>query len=498
MPEGQKGSGAAVGIAAALSIFALLVYAAMIATLSSLGGGDAAGSAIAQGYAALEIVLLWLVLGALTLIAFFKGDMPRPAAVVALLLVLASTAVTFEVLDLLSRPRQPPYLWPLVIPASIPPLVIAYCFWTLLPGLRAIIPRLVAGVAVWGLVFVLCAAIVPFGKIRNAADDRDAAVLAKYEADLAKLPQDAPLWDWAPFFNTRNATKLDEMLKHIATFDRRQADAELMLARGDFPLGFLGRLDLTPTPALCDNARALLRRRVASLVLTVPESKPYRDISGDVDGGLAALRWLIGYDCDATAEAQAWEAMASAYKDTNYDVYELRELRDPKKLGSIVRNYPERFSQLTPKAHLKAWLSFADKKEYREQALAGARTLDHRNADAVAMLLDRNDISAPWKVLQFLPELDLEPTPPLCREALTHIRGDLDTVLRPKADDPRPYRELLDRLGASEPLTALLWLASHGCDADAELSEAAEIVGAYQPSPAGAAMRDRLMQLRKK
>jgi hypothetical protein len=498
MPEGKKLSGAAVSIAAALTILALLIYAAMIATLANLAGSDAAGNGYAQAYAAIEITLLWVALGAITLIAFLKGDMPLPAAVVAFLLVPASAVVSFEVLGLLSRPYQPPHLWPLIIPAAIPPLVIVYCFWALLPALRAAIPRLVAGGAVWGLVFLLCAAIVPFDKIRKAADDRDTAVLEKYEADLAKVPDNAPLWEWAPFFNTRNATRLDGMLKHIATLDRRQADAELMLARGDFPLGFLGRLDLTPTPALCTNARELLRKQVAPLVLATPQSKSYREIAEQVSDALAAMTWLIGYDCDATAEARAWEAMANGYKDTNYDVYDLRNLSDPKKLGYIVRNYPERFSQLTSKAHLKAWLSFADKMEYRDQALAGARKLDHRTADAVEVLLDRNDIGAPWKVLKYLPELDLEPTPPLCREALTQVHGDLAKVLRPKADDPRPYRELLDRLGAYEPLTALLWLASHGCDADRELSEAAEVIRSYRSSPASVVMLDRLEQLRKK
>ena len=88
--------------------------------------------------------------------------------------------------------------------------------------------------------------------------------LEKYNADLAKLPPDAPLWEWAPFLDTANSTKQEELLAHIRTLDRRQSDAELMLDRGDFPLGFLGRLDLTPTPAICDKARALLRRQVAA------------------------------------------------------------------------------------------------------------------------------------------------------------------------------------------------------------------------------------------
>jgi hypothetical protein len=497
MPEGKKLSGAAVSIAAAFTILALLIYAAMIATLANLAGSDAAGNGYAQAYAAIEIILLWLVLGILTLIAFFKGDMPRPAAVFAFLLVPASGVIAFEVLGLLSRPYQPPHLWPLVIPAAIPPLVIAYCFWALLPGLRATIPRLVAGGAIWGLVFVLCAAIVPFDKIRKAADDRDTAVLEKYEADLAKVPDNAPLWEWAPFFNTRNATKLDDMLKHIATLDRRQADAELMLARGDFPLGFMGRLDLTPTPALCNNARALLRKRVAPLVLATPQSKPYRDIAGEVYDALTAMKWLIGYDCDATAEALAWETMANGYKDTSFDVVDLRRLQDPKEMGSIVRNYPERFSQLTPRAHLRAWLSFESKKEYRDQALAGARKLDHRTADAVEMLKSGGE-GDPWTILRLIQVLDLEATPALCNFAQVELHRELARIYRPSPDQPMQYRELLDRLGTGDQFGAVIWLASHGCDAEAGLTEAEELIRTYQDSPARAAMLAKLAAVHRK
>ena len=497
MSATKQMSAGAVVFAGILTVAALLFYALQIATLASLTGSDPAGNAYAQAYAAVELIFLWVLLGGLTLIAFFKGDMPRPAAVFAFLLVPAAAIVSFQVLDLLTRPALAPYLWPLIIPVAIPPLVVAYCFWALLPGLRAKIPATPASGVVWGLVFLLCAAIVPFDKVRNAADDRDAAVLAKYDADLGALPADAPLWDWAPFFDTRNETRLGEMLKHIATLDRRQADAELMLERGDFPLRVIGRLDLTPTPALCAKARALLRSKVAPLVLAVPESKPFRAIAGDVYDALTALKWLIGYDCDAAAEAKAWETMANGYKDTNFDVIELRELQDPKEMGRIVRNYPERFSQLTPKAHLRAWLSFEDKKQYREQALAGARTLGHRTADAVEMLKAGGE-GGPWMILRLIQVLDLEATPALCGEAQVELHKELARIHRPKPDQPMPYKELLERLGTGDQFGAVIWLASHGCDADAGLTEAEDLIRTYQDSAARTAMLARLAALHSK
>jgi hypothetical protein len=98
-----------------------------------------------------------------------------------------------------------------------------------------------------------------------------------------------------------------------------------------------------------------------------------------------------------------------------------------------------------------------------------------------------------------MPVLDLEMTAPLCKAALTQVYGDITKVYRPKADDPpRPYSELLERLGAYEPLTALTWLAGHGCEAEPELSEAEELVRSSQDSPARAAMLATLERLHRK
>ncbi|HZL39203.1 MAG TPA: hypothetical protein VFC45_02865 [Pseudolabrys sp.] len=424
--------------------------------------------------------------------------MAAQAVVAATVLIPVCGVTAFVVLELLSTPRLPPFLWPIVIPALIPPLVMAFCLWALFPSLRAAIPARLADVVVWGATLLLCLSVFDFQHVRQRAIDQIEAAREKYEADLAKLPPDAPLWDSMPFLVTANYARQSDVIDRIRKLARRQSEAELMIERGDFPLQYLGSFDLTPTPALCDKTRALLRRQVAPLVLTSPNSKPYKDVALQVSGALSAMRWLGGYDCDIDAESQAWETMAKAYRDTNFDVYELAELRDPKNHGRILRMAPERFSMLTPKAHLAAWLSFADKKEFHDQALAGARQLDHRTADAVDMLKDKNSISAPWTVLKYMPVLDLEMTPPFCAAALAQVDGDLMKVYRPKADDPRPYSELLERLGAYEPLTALVWLAGRGCEAEPELSEAEELVRTYRDSPARVAMLATLERLHRK
>jgi len=498
MPDSVKAAPAAIGVSIGLSILVLLFWALTLVTLANLAGSDAAGNAYAQAYAAIEIFILWGLLAVIAVLAWAKGDVAWPAALVAAVLIPASGAMTFEALTLLSRPHLPPFLWPLVVPALTPPLILAYCIWALFPSLRIAIPARLAGGVIWGAVLLLCVSIVPLEKIRQHADDRITAALEKYEADYAKLPADAPLWDVMPFLETRNTTKQNEILDRIRKREARQSEAETMLVRGDFSLRYLKALDLTPTPSLCDKARALLRRQVEPLVLKTPNSKPYKTIGAQVSDAADAMEWLVGYDCSCDAESTAWEAMAKSYEGSSWDIHRLAEVRDPKKLGHIVRMYPARFSMLTPRAHLKAWLSFVEKKEFHDRALAGARQLDHRTADAVEMLTDKYDISAPWKVLKYMPVLDLETSAPLCAAALTQVRGDFAKVLRPKADDPRRYSELLDRLGAYQPLTALAWLAGHGCNAEAELSEAETVIRSYQDSPARGAMLATLAGLRRK
>lgn len=489
-------SAVSVTIVAVLSVIALLLWLIHLSMLNSLTGSDAAGNGMAQGFAAIAIILLWALLALIAIIAFAKGAMPAWAAVAAAVLIPVSGLVTFGVLGLMTAPQLAPYGWPLIIPAAVPPLVIAFCLWALLPGTHAYVPASVAGGVVWGLVLLLCVAYLPLQQARDAVHAREAADLAKYEAALNAVPANAPLWALTPFLDTRNYVKLDEVVARIRALSNRQAEAETMLARGDFPLVYLGRFDLDATPSLCEKARGQLRQRAAALTLATPETKPFSDIATEVDGAVAALRWLIDYDCAAMPEAEAWETMAKSYREPRYAIYELRDLKDTKRLGRALYEDPEKFSQLTPRAHLKAWLKFADEGSTRAQAIAGAAKLDHRTADAIEIL--KTDEFVARVLTENIGRLNLDPTPALCRAGLDNLHKQFAAIYQPKPDDPRPYDELVGRLGRGDQFNALIWFASRGCDAGAALDEAAALINAYQPSPEGGLMLGRIEMLRKK
>src|SRR5882757_701716 len=118
-----------------------------------------------------------------------------------------------------------------------------------------------AGIALGALPVVMaavCLLIQPLSLMRKAVNDTETARLQKYDADLARVPANAAMWEWTPFLNTRDDTKREKVLDGIRGIAQRQAQAETMLDRGDFPIAYLGFFDLDPTPVLCDKARNLL------------------------------------------------------------------------------------------------------------------------------------------------------------------------------------------------------------------------------------------------
>jgi hypothetical protein len=490
-------SSGAIAAAYVLALVAVLAWLILLPGLTGLDSSDPAGNGLAQAFAVFEAIALWLLLAVLTFVCWLNGSMWRGGAIAAAILVPGSGVAAIGALALLARPDVPPHLWPLVALVAPPPLIVAYDLWVMTAPLRDRLPARLVAIVVWGGVLAASVSVVAMNALRVAELHKEAEASAQWRDEVAAVPADAPLWQWTHLLG-RRVYQEDAVIEAIRGLPRRQADAETMLMRGDFPLAYLGRFDLDATPAVCEGARAELRSRVAPLVAATPLARPYGDVASEVDAALAAMTWLTGYGCDCGAESLAWETMANAYRDPSFSVVELAELRDPAALGRTLRESPEKFSQLSPQSSLAAWLKFADEPQLRDAALAGARAVVGRTDEAIALLDDKYAGPGIYVLIGAIPSLDLAPTPQLCAAALAHVHDDLDQVYRPTADNPLPYRELPERLGAGAPLSALQWLAGQGCAAEDELSEAETIVRAYQDAPERQAMLASLAALHRK
>ena len=97
------------GVGLALVIAA--VWALTLANLRRLGVGDGADDGMILAFGQRELVSLFALLAALTLLAAFDGDMPRPAKLAALVLLPLAFAACWRSLAPLGDTPMEPWRW---------------------------------------------------------------------------------------------------------------------------------------------------------------------------------------------------------------------------------------------------------------------------------------------------------------------------------------------------------------------------------------------------
>lgn len=129
---------------------ACALYLAMLSSISfSAGRGDASfGQAIASLFFTTGV---WIALAVLLIVAGVVGEMPRWAAMIAVILLPLAGVATFVAIDMCSRHIK----WAVVFPVILPLLVAIYAVWLRTAKLRAAISAEVMSTAVWALVLIL-------------------------------------------------------------------------------------------------------------------------------------------------------------------------------------------------------------------------------------------------------------------------------------------------------------------------------------------------------
>jgi len=331
MSTGRSGSPAETIFAGLAVVLALLLWAALIATFLNLHSSDAAGNGLAQVYAVFNIAALWAVLLVLVIIAMTRAGGPGWMKVAALLLCAASCAAAIGALQLATARGGDDLKWPMVVPFVAPPLLIAYALWAVVPSVQQAAPATAVALVVGIPLLLLSLAPWPSAIERANHVDRQRAanevkfaqqLAAEHEAKrqeklarMATFTDETPLWEWLGLID-RGSEVRDEAIARIRALPRRQADAEMMLARGaSAPLLEAAALDLQATPRFCAGARAYLHERAASLRPS-GDPLPYSVVSDRMEILLPALDWLKVQDCACAPELGEIEAAVRTYPDS--------------------------------------------------------------------------------------------------------------------------------------------------------------------------------------
>jgi lipoprotein NlpI len=166
------------------------------------------------------------------------------------------------------------------------------------------------------------------------------------------------------------------------------------------------------------------------------------------------------------------DAREAAERREQNKLWEAQQAREKAEKQRQNRAELDRLSDASP---LADWAEFIGKgNELEKEAIARARRLPHRQAEAEAMLA--RDDAFP---LYHIGDLDLEATPEFCAATRGFLARTAETH-RPSSPDDA-YWKVSDRFDPF--LNDMRWLVDHHCDLEAAIAAVEATVRAYPPAP---------------
>lgn len=303
--ETRRANGCLIGALVAALLLSAGLYLFVAVAISEFGQSDAAGNGMAQGFAFLAMLALWLPLGLFVLLACIRARVGGAVIAGALLLLITAAMASLTAITLARRPD-----WLAISPYALPPFVALFGLWMLFQTRRPATLRL-AAFAVAGIALMMPAAIGKWqwdaGAPQRAADmaraqaehERAQAEEERaYEARFRALGPQSRLDDYLDFLAGPFA---GETLAGIRALPSRTADAARMLRDGADLYEFerLHEFDLDAAGPLCDAYRARLDGQLAE---ANPARPGWREVPGSLRQQMENLRWFAGQGCDLSAQ----------------------------------------------------------------------------------------------------------------------------------------------------------------------------------------------------
>ena len=293
-------------------VLTLLLTAAFCAILfdvtSTVETGDRAmGQGIEWLYTIVLLLLTWSSLGAMlwcgrSLLPSWAG----PVAAIAWLVSGVSAAVSFYVLS-------PQVRWPIVMPAGVPLLLVAYVLLLLPAATRPWAASRPVSIGLWTAVFLLTLSLWPAVAYKMGERGRMDAAYRAEMADPAKqaerrektlkrmraMTPEQPLEQWRELLLPVNGARA-EVIVALRKVDRRQEDIEQLARHDAVFLAAIPDLDLKLTPLLCDAISDYVFNLAFVRKLQGERRQPFRPDESD-EALAAAVGWFQSRGCDCGA-----------------------------------------------------------------------------------------------------------------------------------------------------------------------------------------------------
>ena len=310
-----------------LSVVAFLLWAALVANVTTMSSSDPAGRGLAMVYAVGTVIALWVTLAALLVALATRSGMPPGSKLAALVLLPLTAAGTLAAVNLLASSGTSSR-WPILIPAATPLLILVYAV-SLGLGRWPVERQSTIGIGLWGAVAVL--SLLPWPALRAGAranQEHQAEVAKAWEeersrneqarrvellAKLDKLSPDSRVWEWLELADAPDDIRA-RAIEGVRQSTHRQEDAELMAERGYGRLiELLPELEVEATAPICGGAAKYLRDRIASLPVPNPDPLPYSVFAERIERYLPLIQWMTRKNCDLAQEVAALGDAAKSF-----------------------------------------------------------------------------------------------------------------------------------------------------------------------------------------